>query len=157
MKTKKGFTLIELLVVVLIIGILAAIAVPQYQKAVLKSQFVRAKQSVSDIRKAYELYYLQTGEYTNDFGKFDFANNLSSNGDYICNFYQDYEIRCNTNNDKLSYIIKYINRDINNISEICRSKTTDTSDIYNKICQEETGKTASQAECSSTTYCNYKY
>jgi prepilin-type N-terminal cleavage/methylation domain-containing protein len=57
---KKAFTLIELLVVVLIIGILAAIALPQYQKAVEKSRFTAVKQNLSTLyqsAKRYELLY----------------------------------------------------------------------------------------------------
>ena len=56
-----GFTLIELLVVVLIIGILAAVAVPQYQKAVEKARLSEALQNISAIEKCLALYRLEYG------------------------------------------------------------------------------------------------
>ena len=70
---KKGFTLIELLVVVLIIGILAAIAVPQYQKAVAKSRMSEAASMLKAIRQAQEVYYLSHGQYTANLNDLDIS------------------------------------------------------------------------------------
>ena len=57
----QGFTLIELLVVVLIIGILASVALPQYEKAVEKSRAAGAYQLIKSINDAQKIANLEKG------------------------------------------------------------------------------------------------
>ena len=68
---RNGFTLIELLVVVLIIGILAAIALPQYQKAVEKSKAKEAMTIIKNIYVADNLYKMETGRHATRFESLD--------------------------------------------------------------------------------------
>ncbi len=58
-----AFTLIELLVVVLIIGILAAVALPQYRKSVLKSRFAEPLSVLPPLKDAMDRCFLVTGDY----------------------------------------------------------------------------------------------
>ena len=64
--SKVGFTLIELLVVVLIIGILAAVAMPQYQKAVEKSRLAEVLMNIETVMKNVDLLILENGEESSD-------------------------------------------------------------------------------------------
>ena len=67
----KGFTLIEILVAVLIIGILAAVAVPQYQKAVMKSDLHIGVNLVESLYQAQQSYFLTHGAYATNIDELD--------------------------------------------------------------------------------------
>ena len=106
---KKGFTLIELLVVVLIIGILAAVAWPQYEIAVEKARTAEPMIVLRNMRDAQELYYLANGSYAGAWEELEIQKpddskfwryQLSSDGTSIS------ALRNNVGPDK-SYLLTY--------------------------------------------------
>jgi type IV pilus assembly protein PilE len=62
-RTQRGFTLIELMVVVVIVGILAAIALPSYADYVKRSKIIQATTGMSDLRQRMEQYFLDNRTY----------------------------------------------------------------------------------------------
>jgi len=64
MQDKKGFTLIELLIVVVIIGILAAIAIPKFSATREKAYFAAMKSDLKNLASQQEIYYSDAYSYT---------------------------------------------------------------------------------------------
>jgi len=77
---RGGFTLVEIMIVVVIIGILAALAIPRFRTASLKSKISEAKVVLKHIYEAAQAYYSQYGTYpsTAPWGTFWFFNNAST-------------------------------------------------------------------------------
>lgn len=73
--THKGFTLVELLVVVLIIGVLVALAVPEYMKAVERSRLLETVTLLDSIAKAQRRKYMQINRFADDFTGLDVLPN----------------------------------------------------------------------------------
>ncbi len=72
MRNNKGFTLIELLIVVVIIGILAAIAIPKFSARREKAYFAAMKSDMKNLASQEEIYYANNYAYTNDAAALEF-------------------------------------------------------------------------------------
>ena len=145
---RSGFTLLELLVVVLIIGVLAAVALPRYRVSVAKSKYATMKHLVDALVKAEEVYYLGKGEYTNKIEKLDIsiaegqiANDTITFPWGICNCHGGGIAFCSCilNNPRLGYV-RYLRRSDYPGWRMCQIwDTQDTTDWRNQLCQAETG------------------
>ena len=147
-KGVRGFTLIELLVVVLIIGILSAVALPQYQKAVMKTRFATMKPLVQHIVHAQQVYYLANNTYASTFEELGIEMGTGSGSHRTlpwgtCSVNTQYAFCKNTQLD-MSYWGDYTGK------RSCIVYTeADTSSARHRLCQAETGKSASQMIANS--------
>lgn len=73
-RTPAGFTLIELLIVVVIIGILAAIAIPKFQNTKGKANAAALKTDLRNLATAEEAYFFEYAVYTDDVSKLSYRN-----------------------------------------------------------------------------------
>lgn len=159
MKNKKNaaFTLIELLVVVLIIGILAAVAVPQYQTAVVKARAMALLPLLRSISDAQQRYYMANGRYTASFSDLDIgmpAGGVLSEGgevaetlnykDFSCYLREStsdlYSAYCSSKVSGSPAMEKYY-KDPYFICWAPKTETSTSDKIKNAVCKSITGQT----------------
>ena len=159
----RGYSLIETLMVVLIIGILTAVALPQYQRAVAKAEYARAQATAATLARAEDIYYETYKQYTPVMENLDvtieFASQTkdcseeSSSCAYsspkrwgACRLYKSGYLYCRSTKDNLRYFKFAANYPNSRAGKsYCYARTGDEKaspgDWTYKFCQRETGTT----------------
>ena len=171
----SGFTLIELLVVVLIIGILAAVALPQYRFAVLKSQTARALPLLRSLRDAQDRYFMANGTYTHKFDDLDIqlpsCKNITERNDssscsvsdaantgYIIDIYGAARMDVGKDPVQERVYIYYYPANRNPARECFAATAAGDNSPGNKLCKSLGGvllRTGTQSGCNGGQGCNY--
>ena len=173
MNNTKAFTLIELLVVVLIIGILSAVALPQYQKAVEKARLAEALQMVSSFQKGVDALCLADpnfqdeiigceGETDNKCGVLDIdvegpLTCDQSDGDNCRGKYFAYDGYGACNDVIYLYVMRYQNGDTNNDEEYELDVERGPDGTWSKNCYDNSDYPYSISICQSLAAQGWNY
>ncbi len=132
-KFTKGFTLLELLVVVSIIGILAAIALPNYQRAKAKAELTQVISVVKPYAEAQERYFLANGTYATSSTNLDVK--VSAHPGIACYLQQKFWIYCYSNKFIYVRFLQATNHQFEG-QTWCGIVGSYNSDKYNNICKD---------------------
>ncbi len=163
-----GFTLIELLIVVLIIGILSAVALPQYQKAVSRTRVMSLLPLIRAINDSQQRYFMANGLYAERFDELDIqmpaggtvgaTENVLRYSNYRCFLHYDEEglsshsVYCMPAKSNEPSIEKYYTRD----NFICWPRTHDDG-FGAQLCQNISGTTIPSASSSHSQQKGYVF
>ncbi len=112
MKNQRGFTLLELVVAVVVLGVLAAVAIPQYTSFVERSHVAQALSALDAIKTGMIAYHSMTGKFTGIIGDIGVSVGVNESFDYYiydsngaCVWEFEVDRICNTTDPSTSYVV----------------------------------------------------